>query len=436
MKINKLASVAIALSVLLGGNSALAASTDPVSATSSDLEYSKEAKEALSYLNATRKKMGLKEVTLNPYLVKAAQNHADYLTANNSKEHSEVKGSKKFTGEDAKQRVAAVGAPEAYAKKAGEGLTFHVDTAIEALDTFLGSAYHRTPLVNPRLSEIGVGISGKNINFLYVAQNTEVVHSVYPYDGQTGVGVGFYGFEDPNPLTQFGLTKSGYIISFSPDYVPRIKELKATIKNSKGESIPYFTEWKSQWFLFPKTELAYNETYTISVNYVPELGADEGKTLNKTWSFTTMAEPVTTPTAPPTTGTTKPTPSGSISAVKFNKDNVGVYINGEMVTLNPTARIVDGSTFIPLRGVFEKLGSEIGWEEATQTVTITKGATIVKLTIGSTTATVNGNMITLTVAPFTIEGSTYVPLRFASESIGADVKWDAPTYTATITSSE
>ncbi len=67
----------------------------------------------------------------------------------------------------------------------------------------------------------------------------------------------------------------------------------------------------------------------------------------------------------------RPKPSNSIPAdlnqklvqSKYNKDNVGVKLDGEYVTLNPVAKVINGSMFIPLRGVFEKMGAEMKWAQ-------------------------------------------------------------------------
>ena len=45
--------------------------------------------------------------------------------------------------------------------------------------------------------------------------------------------------------------------------------------------------------------------------------------------------------------------------------------------------------------------------------------------IGSTQATVSGAQQTLDIAPFIVGASTYVPLRFVSQALGADVQYDA-----------
>ena len=62
--------------------------------------------------------------------------------------------------------------------------------------------------------------------------------------------------------------------------------------------------------------------------------------------------------------------------------------------------------------------------------------TVVQLTIGSTTAYVNGQAVTLDVAPVIEGGRTLMPLRFIAEAVGAEVAWDGATSTATFTRGE
>jgi hypothetical protein len=65
-------------------------------------------------------------------------------------------------------------------------------------------------------------------------------------------------------------------------------------------------------------------------------------------------------------------------------------------------------------------------------INATKGSTTVSLTIGSTAATVNGQNVTIDVAPFVVGARTLVPLRFIAQSIGASVNWDDSTSTVRI----
>ena len=107
MRFKKLVSVTLALTLLLGGNTALTPTPNKASAAaSSDFTYSKAATEAMNYINEIRKKAGLQPVKLNPYLTKAAENHANYLTINGyDGGHVEDKSKKGFTGKEVWARV-------------------------------------------------------------------------------------------------------------------------------------------------------------------------------------------------------------------------------------------------------------------------------------------------------------------------------------------
>ena len=87
-----------------------------------------------------------------------------------------------------------------------------------------------------------------------------------------------------------------------------------------------------------------------------------------------------------------------------------------------------------MRAIFEALGASVDWNGAAQTVTATNGDTVVRLTIGSATATVNGVSVTIDQPGVVVNGRTLVPLRFVAESFGVSVNWNGATRTVTITS--
>ena len=66
-------------------------------------------------------------------------------------------------------------------------------------------------------------------------------------------------------------------------------------------------------------------------------------------------------------------------------------------------------------------------------MTIRSEDTTVVLTIGKTTASVDGEAVELAVPAFIENGRTYLPVRFVSEYLGANVAWDDATRTVTIT---
>ena len=119
---------------------------------------------------------------------------------------------------------------------------------------------------------------------------------------------------------------------------------------------------------------------------------------------------------------------GSAAAV-----DVKVYIDGEVQSFDQPALLEKATTMVPMRGIFEKLGASVNWDESSRTITATKAQTIISLTLNQKTAYVDGKEIELQVAPFSVSGRTLVPLRFISEALGANVSWEGSNWSAYIT---
>ena len=116
------------------------------------------------------------------------------------------------------------------------------------------------------------------------------------------------------------------------------------------------------------------------------------------------------------------------------KEGIGIKIDGQYMYSDVEPTIIDDRTLVPMRAIFENLGADIAWDEATETVTGTRSGTTVTLTIGSTAAYVNGEEVTLDVPAMLIGDRTMVPIRFVSESLGAKVDWEAASRTVLISS--
>lgn len=116
------------------------------------------------------------------------------------------------------------------------------------------------------------------------------------------------------------------------------------------------------------------------------------------------------------------------------RDEVTIRVNGQRLNLAVPARSVGGRTVAHVRAVAEALGATVGWESGSQTVTVSKGTTTIEMTIGSTTAVVNGQPRPLDVAPFLDNELTQGPVRFIAENLGAAVGWDPQSRTVSLTS--
>jgi hypothetical protein len=104
---------------------------------------------------------------------------------------------------------------------------------------------------------------------------------------------------------------------------------------------------------------------------------------------------------------------------------LSVVVNGQALYLNPGPIEQSGRVLVPMRAIFERLGASVVYSAGT--INATKEATTVSLRIGATQATVNGATQTLDVPPFILGATTYVPLRFIAQSLGANVGYDAST---------
>ncbi|HEV2360007.1 MAG TPA: copper amine oxidase N-terminal domain-containing protein [bacterium] len=123
-----------------------------------------------------------------------------------------------------------------------------------------------------------------------------------------------------------------------------------------------------------------------------------------------------------------------LAAAQTSAPYVKVFVDGSPVYFDQPPVIANARVLVPLRGVFERLGATVAWDPASQTVLAQRGTTSVSLRIGSPQAFVDGQAQFLDVPPMLVGGRTMVPLRFISQTLGANVNWDAASYTVQIAS--
>jgi len=99
------------------------------------------------------------------------------------------------------------------------------------------------------------------------------------------------------------------------------------------------------------------------------------------------------------------------------------YINGKKAKFDVPPMNKDGRTLAPFRAIAEALDADVDWDADSNTVTVTKDGKVVKLKIGSKKALVNGEEVTLDVAPEVYNNRTLIPLRFLAESLDTEVDY-------------
>ncbi len=109
---------------------------------------------------------------------------------------------------------------------------------------------------------------------------------------------------------------------------------------------------------------------------------------------------------------------------------VNVVVNGGTITFDQPPIERAGRVFVPLRGVFERLGATVVY--ANGDINAQGNGRSIHLHIGSTQATINGQSLYMDVAPFLVGARTLVPLRFVAQALGAIVNWNASNNTVSI----
>lgn len=122
-----------------------------------------------------------------------------------------------------------------------------------------------------------------------------------------------------------------------------------------------------------------------------------------------------------------------LSNITFT-ESIKININGNLLKTEVNPIMKEGRILVPLRAIFEALGVKVDWDNDTRTATGTKETKIIKLQINNKIAQVDGKEVILDVPGTVIDGSTFVPVRFIAESLGAKVNWDGVTKTVTINS--
>ena len=115
---------------------------------------------------------------------------------------------------------------------------------------------------------------------------------------------------------------------------------------------------------------------------------------------------------------------GGEGLIVLQVGNNRATVNGQAVLLDAAPQIRGaGYTMVPVRFIGEALGLEVDWNSTTRVVSFQDADKQIFLTIGSTTATINGQATQMPFAPLIENDRTLVHVRFISEALQANVNW-------------
>ncbi len=116
------------------------------------------------------------------------------------------------------------------------------------------------------------------------------------------------------------------------------------------------------------------------------------------------------------------------AAIGSVKTQVEVLLNARKMAFPDAKPFQDenSAVMVPIRFISEKLGAKVGYEQSSgkQTVTLKTDKHSVTLTVGLSTAVVDGESKTYDSKIIVKQQRTYVPLRLVSEGLGQSVDWD------------
>jgi hypothetical protein len=115
----------------------------------------------------------------------------------------------------------------------------------------------------------------------------------------------------------------------------------------------------------------------------------------------------------------------SVGVIPASAASNGAHIFVDGVPLQSKSLSKNDVSFVPFRELFEKLKMDIGFDAKLKQVTGANSNLKITFTLGSKDAYVNGQKKALQAAPFTQNGTTYIPIRIVGEATGNAVYWSA-----------
>lgn len=105
--------------------------------------------------------------------------------------------------------------------------------------------------------------------------------------------------------------------------------------------------------------------------------------------------------------------------------DVNVSLNEENVIFdNQQPMVIDGKTFVPMRGIFEKLGYSVSWDSTLKTAYIQGNGKNISLAVGENSLYIDKKCYKMSESAFVENGAFYIPIRDVCEAVMLVVNWN------------
>jgi hypothetical protein len=242
----------------------------------------------LQTLNANRFAVGAPTIAADARVNAAAQNHANYSSANGYMGHYETSGLPYYTGYSARDRLIAAGWSTAFVSEVATGGS----SGVAGVQQLWDAPYHRLGMMHPNSISTGWGYStigsrGSTVgDFVYDFSQRPVNYVRSPAAGQTGIPTSWSGQESPNPLPAGVSGPVGYPIMVVYSAAQNVTMRAAEVVAPGGARLPiYYAPQQFEYdyqVIVPQQPLAAGTTYHVrfDINVNGVMATNE-------WDFTT-----------------------------------------------------------------------------------------------------------------------------------------------------
>ena len=245
------------------------------------------ANDMLLLTNQFRYAIGAPTVPSDPRLVQAAQNHANYNSANGILGHYETAGDPYYTGYAPRDRLIAQGWTTSFVSEVATG-----GGELAGVRQLWDAPYHRLGMMHPNATTIGWGhseLNGRQNNVGDIVYNfgirpVEFVRS--PANMQTNIPTSWSGQESPSPVPAGSSGPYGYPIMVVYSAGQNVQFRAAELVAPGGAHLPFYLapqqfEYDYQ-VIIPQRPLAANTTYHVRFDITVA-----GTWLTNEWDFST-----------------------------------------------------------------------------------------------------------------------------------------------------
>jgi hypothetical protein len=356
--------------------------------------------------NQLRFAIGAPTVPADSRLTQAAQNHANYSSANGTGGHFETAGLPYYTGYSARDRLIATGWTTSFVSEVATG-----GAGLAGVRQLWDAPYHRLGMMHPNAINIGWGHSSLNgrettvgdIVYNFGFRPVDFVRS--PAHMQTNIPTSWSGRESPSPLPAGVSGPVGYPIMVVYSAGQNVQMRGAEVVAPNGTRLPiYYAPQQFEYdyqVIVPQRPLTANTTYHVRFDITVA-----GQFVTNEWDFSTGS---TVNVAPPPGSvdnglhsswafqTTVPTMQPAATAqVMLQFRNTGTKTWTRGAAGSQVALGVKGDS-----ATFSAMGMNVGWPSVNR-VAIQNEASVVPGGTASFTFTVK--------APFSA-GTISIPLR-------------------------